>query len=106
MTGAQAGTVGLPRDGTGQAGQRSQQAQSERDSLRTVLGHFATGVTVLAAGRDTPHGMNANSFTSVSPPLVLVCLMRTAAIHQAVLDCQSFSSRCSQRPRNTWRATS
>lgn len=66
---------------------------TSRDALRTVLGHFATGVTVLAAGRDAPQGMTANSFTSVSlsPPLVLVCVMRTAAIHQAVLDCQSFS---------------
>jgi flavin reductase (DIM6/NTAB) family NADH-FMN oxidoreductase RutF len=61
--------------------------------LRTVLGHFATGVTVLAAGTDTPEGMTANSFTSVSlsPPLVLVCVKRTAAIHQTVLDSGSFA---------------
>src|SRR5262249_51131706 len=64
-----------------------------RDPLRTVLGQFATGVTVLTAGLDNPQGMTANSFTSVSlsPPLVLVCVNKSAAIHQTVLDCQSFA---------------
>jgi flavin reductase (DIM6/NTAB) family NADH-FMN oxidoreductase RutF len=43
---------------------------------RTVLGHFATGVTVITAmDEDEPVGMAANSFTSVSldPALVLFC---------------------------------
>lgn len=43
---------------------------------RQVLGHFATGVTVITAVDDgEPVGMAANSFTSVSldPPLVLFC---------------------------------
>lgn len=64
-----------------------------RDPLRTVFGRFATGVTVLAAGRDAPRGMTANSFASVSltPPLVLVCVHHTAAIHDAVTESQSFS---------------
>ncbi|WP_328916107.1 MULTISPECIES: flavin reductase family protein [unclassified Streptomyces] len=58
-----------------------------RDSLRTVLGRFATGVTVLTAGREAPRGMTANSFTSVSldPPLVLVCVARTASAHGMIL---------------------
>lgn len=48
--------------------------------LRTCLGHFATGVTVvscLAGGQ--PHGVTVNSFTAVSldPPLVLVSLGRS-----------------------------
>jgi 3-hydroxy-9,10-secoandrosta-1,3,5(10)-triene-9,17-dione monooxygenase reductase component len=44
--------------------------------LRYVLGHFATGVTVVTArAGGEPVGMAANSFTSVSlePPLVLFC---------------------------------
>ena len=44
--------------------------------MRYVLGHFATGVTVITARCDgEPVGMAANSFTSVSlePPLVLFC---------------------------------
>src|SRR5438045_5708474 len=43
--------------------------------LRNALGSFATGVTIITTrDRDgTPHGMTANSFSSVSlnPPLVL-----------------------------------
>jgi flavin reductase (DIM6/NTAB) family NADH-FMN oxidoreductase RutF len=54
---------------------------------------FATGVTVVTTGGPTPEGMTANAFTSVSlaPPLVLVCVKRSAAIHQAVLDRGSFA---------------
>jgi flavin reductase len=61
--------------------------------LRKVFGRFATGVTVVAAGGPEPRGMTANSFTSVSiqPPLVLVCVNRNAAIHQAVLASGSFA---------------
>lgn len=48
----------------------------DQAEMRQVLGHFATGVTVItAASADGPVGMAANSFTSVSldPPLVLFC---------------------------------
>jgi flavin reductase (DIM6/NTAB) family NADH-FMN oxidoreductase RutF len=72
--------------------------------LRDIFGMFATGVTVITA--TTPHGvhgMTANSFTSVSlrPPLVLVCVLRSGAMHRTILDSQAFgisvlSSR--QRP--------
>jgi flavin reductase len=52
--------------------------------LRRTFGAFATGVTVVTVGGETPHGMTANSFTSVSldPPLVLVCVGRNAVVHQ------------------------
>jgi len=62
-------------------------ARSGKSALRLVLGRFATGVTVLTAGRDMPCGMTANAFTSVSldPPLVLVCIDRSAALYQTVL---------------------
>ncbi len=49
--------------------------------FRTVLGHFATGVTIITAIDDgEPAGVAANSFTSVSvdPPLVLFCVGRTS----------------------------
>jgi flavin reductase (DIM6/NTAB) family NADH-FMN oxidoreductase RutF len=46
--------------------------------FRHVLGQFATGVTVITVEREpnTPYGMTANAFTSVSldPLLVLVCV--------------------------------
>jgi flavin reductase (DIM6/NTAB) family NADH-FMN oxidoreductase RutF len=46
------------------------------DHFRAVLGHFATGVTVVtAADADGPVGLTAQSFSSLSldPPLVLLC---------------------------------
>jgi flavin reductase (DIM6/NTAB) family NADH-FMN oxidoreductase RutF len=50
--------------------------------LRRAFGCFVTGVTVVTAIDDggRPRGFTANSFTSVSldPPLVLVCIARTA----------------------------
>jgi flavin reductase (DIM6/NTAB) family NADH-FMN oxidoreductase RutF len=48
---------------------------------------FATGITIAttcdAEGR--PHGLTANSFSSVSlePPLVLVCIATRSAVHEA-----------------------
>ena len=48
------------------------------ETFRTILGRFATGVTVVTI-RDTEgndHGMTVSAFSSVSlvPPLVLVCV--------------------------------
>ena len=46
--------------------------------LRNVMGHFATGVTIITT-RDVdgkPFGLTANAFTSLSldPPLILICV--------------------------------
>jgi flavin reductase (DIM6/NTAB) family NADH-FMN oxidoreductase RutF len=52
--------------------------------FRQVLGHFATGVTVVTGageGGGAPVGLSVNSFTSVSidPPLVAFCVGRTSS---------------------------
>lgn len=51
--------------------------------LRTAFGSFMTGVTIVttAGTNDEPRGFTANSFTSVSldPPLLLICIGKTAA---------------------------
>lgn len=50
--------------------------------FRQVLGHFATGVTVITAATDDgPVGLSVGSFTSVSldPPLVLFCVMKSSS---------------------------
>ena len=50
--------------------------------MRTVLGHFATGVAIITAiDGDEPVGMACNSFTSVSlePPLVLFCAAKSSS---------------------------
>jgi flavin reductase (DIM6/NTAB) family NADH-FMN oxidoreductase RutF len=57
----------------------------DADTFRSVMGRFASGVTVLTAcdaeGRD--HGMTVSAFCSVSlePPLVLVCVDHQATLH-------------------------
>ena len=60
--------------------------------LRHAFGAFATGVTVVTVGGTRPHGMTANSFTTVSldPPLVLVCVGRDAVMHHALTTTEHF----------------
>jgi flavin reductase len=60
---------------------------ADQKFLRSAMGTFATGVTVVTVGGDDPHGMTANSFTSVSldPALVLVCVGRNAHMHDKLL---------------------
>ena len=54
----------------------------EKNELRQVMGHFATGVTIITtlnkAGQ--MHGLTANAFTSVSlePPLLLISVDKKA----------------------------
>ncbi len=54
----------------------------EKNELRRVMGHFATGVTVITtrASSGELHGLTANAITSVSrvPPLMLVCVDKKA----------------------------
>lgn len=50
-------------------------------TYRDLIGHFATGVTVITTNNDgSLHGMTANAVTSVSlePLLLLVCVARGA----------------------------
>lgn len=57
------------------------------EHLRSCLGRFVTGVTVVTFDDDGDrHGITVNSFTSVSlkPPLVLVSVGRTAHSHDAL----------------------
>jgi flavin reductase (DIM6/NTAB) family NADH-FMN oxidoreductase RutF len=63
-------------------------------TLRDALGCFATGVTVATClSGDEPAGLTVNSFTSVSldPPLLLVCLAKTAASAPALVEAASFA---------------
>lgn len=62
--------------------------------LRSALGCFATGVTIVTTREgDRPVGVTANSFTSVSldPPLVLVSLARTASSLPTFEQAQTFA---------------
>ena len=64
-------------------------------ALRRAFGTFLTGVTVITT-RDpdgAPRGMTANSFTSVSldPPLLLVCVGKSAHSYDAFNSSDSFA---------------
>jgi len=56
--------------------------------FRQLLGHFATGVTVVTArdAEGNPVGMTANSLSSVSlaPPLVSICVDQLADTHRVL----------------------
>lgn len=68
---------------------------SDPRTLRQALGCFATGVTVVAAldQLGQPVGLTANSMTSVSldPPLLLVCIARSAGSLPAIEAADHFS---------------
>jgi len=63
--------------------------------LRRVMGHFATGVTIVTTcGSDgAPYGLTANAFTSLSldPPLCLVCVDRRAETFAHFYDSKVFT---------------
>jgi 3-hydroxy-9,10-secoandrosta-1,3,5(10)-triene-9,17-dione monooxygenase reductase component len=58
------------------------------DTFRAVMGHFATGVTVVTTldADGEPHGITANALSSVSlvPPLVMVAVDRRRTISPAL----------------------
>lgn len=64
------------------------------DEFRNVLGRFPSGVTVVttvgADGRDC--GITVSAFSSVSlvPPLVMICIERTASAHEPLTTAPGF----------------
>jgi flavin reductase (DIM6/NTAB) family NADH-FMN oxidoreductase RutF len=57
----------------------------DSDTFRSVLGRFASGVTIVTARDDAgiDHGMTVSAFCSLSldPPLVLFCVDHAASMH-------------------------
>ncbi|MEJ2503473.1 MAG: flavin reductase family protein [Gemmatimonadota bacterium] len=78
---------------SGEAHQASTPIESAE--FRRVLGHYATGVTVVTSQDPDGgvFGLTANSVSSVSldPPLVLVCVDRTADTYQAIERSEAFA---------------
>ena len=64
------------------------------DAMRTAMGHFATGVTVVTARAEDgrPVGTTVNAIASVSlrPPLLLVCLARDSVTLAVARESGSF----------------
>ena len=59
----------------------------DQQEFRSVMGHFATGVTVITThdGKGGLHGLTANAVSSVSldPPLLLFCLDKGSASYDS-----------------------
>jgi flavin reductase (DIM6/NTAB) family NADH-FMN oxidoreductase RutF len=67
--------------------------QPTKDEFRAVMGHFATGVTVITTrSGDEVRGMTANSVASISlePLSVLVCVNHEAITHRILSAGQVF----------------
>jgi flavin reductase (DIM6/NTAB) family NADH-FMN oxidoreductase RutF len=61
---------------------------------RQIVGHFATGVTVITTAHEGRlHGMTANAVTSVSlnPLMLLVCVDKTANMHDELASAGRFA---------------
>src|SRR5688572_16803933 len=63
--------------------------------FRRVMGHFPTGVAIVTTALEdgSACGLTVNAFCSVSlvPPLVLVCIERTAQSHECILASGAFA---------------
>src|SRR5215210_9054277 len=68
-------------------------ATCDGERYRHVIGHFATGVTIITSRHDgVDHGATASAVSSVSldPPSLLVCLNRSAVTETAVRESGTF----------------
>ncbi|HEY8310821.1 MAG TPA: flavin reductase family protein [Gemmatimonadaceae bacterium] len=65
------------------------------DAFRAVMGRFATGVTVVTAvdAEGVDRGMTVSAFASVSlqPPLVVMCIDKTASMYDMLQTAQHFA---------------
>lgn len=65
------------------------------DEFRRVLGHFATGVTIVTTcdGDARPSGLTVSAFASLSldPPLVLVCVDHKSQTYPALRESGRFA---------------
>ena len=88
-------TSGTPSRDIEGSGPSSGEAPFDERALRRAFGAFTTGVTIATTldGDGKPWGFTANSFTSVSldPPLLLVCLAKTAGSYEAFLKAEHFA---------------
>jgi 4-nitrophenol 2-monooxygenase / 4-nitrocatechol 4-monooxygenase, reductase component len=68
--------------------------QTEKETFRHVIGHFASGVTVLTTrSGDEDLGATASAVSSLSlePPMLLVCLDRRSSTQEAIHACGRFA---------------
>ena len=92
MVAAQVHPVPAPRGRDGQEGPADPQ-HFDSQHFRTVLGHYCSGITVVAAlGDEGPVGFTCQSFFSVSldPPLVAFSVGHTSTSYPRIKDRPAF----------------
>lgn len=65
----------------------------DQETFRDLMSRWASGITVITSQHEgRPHGMTANSFSSLSlnPPLVLVCVGKGKLTHSLVYEHRAF----------------
>jgi flavin reductase (DIM6/NTAB) family NADH-FMN oxidoreductase RutF len=65
----------------------------DKDVFRDVIGHFATGVTIITARREgTDYGLTVSAVTSLSlePPMMIVCVNKTSRTLAAIRSSGTF----------------
>jgi flavin reductase (DIM6/NTAB) family NADH-FMN oxidoreductase RutF len=66
----------------------------DQATFRSVLGRFASGVTIITVrDGDVDHGMTASAFCSLSltPPLTLVCVDRSTRMHELLTVAETYA---------------
>lgn len=69
-------------------------SEEQRAWLRSMMGRFATGVTVVAARRGPLlAGMTANAIATISidPPLLMASINTRSETHQGIIDSHAFA---------------
>lgn len=73
------------------------------DTFRSVLGRFASGVTIITTRDENglDHGMTVSAFSALSltPPLVLACIDRSAGMHDALQRTRFFTVNILSSPQ-------
>jgi len=92
-------SVGAPEQGVDGSAQADSGAEAPLrrltpEEFRDVIGHFASGVTVITATHDGERrGTTASAVSSLSlePPMVLICLNKTSATAHAIAAARRFA---------------
>jgi flavin reductase (DIM6/NTAB) family NADH-FMN oxidoreductase RutF len=80
--------------GVGEPAGASEFVHCEKEVFRDVIGHFASGVTIITTRHaDADYGVTVNAVSSLSlePPMLLVCLNRASRTQQAIEKSRSFA---------------
>jgi 4-nitrophenol 2-monooxygenase / 4-nitrocatechol 4-monooxygenase, reductase component len=73
---------------------KAQHQLGDRERMRSVMSHFASGVTIITtrhAGIDYALTASAVSALSLDPPMLLICVNKTSTTREAIAQSQVFA---------------